>query len=164
MKTTRRLPIRSCQPGTIAQEGGRHGEGERTVTEGRGGNDEHCLIALKSHITVGLKSGLPNKISRFGLLSVFNSPYRAKHLLDFSYLVFFSTKVPSTLGVYYPPYPFQAPMPATDLLPSLSWDLSKHYTSRILPQEETGQVSSSYCPNMHSSRHTPSHFIYGTGN
>lgn len=51
-------------------------------------SDEHCLIVLKSLITVGFKSRLPNKISRFGLLSVFNPPYRAKHLPDFSYLVY----------------------------------------------------------------------------
>lgn len=47
-------------------------------------SDEHCLIVLKSLITVGFKSRLPNKISRFGLLSVFNPPYRAKHLPNFS--------------------------------------------------------------------------------
>lgn len=129
------------------------------------GSDEHCLIALKSHITVGLKSRLPNKISRFGLLSVFNSPYRAKHLLDFSYLVFFPLRCHLHWVSVIHPTLFQAPMP--DLLSSLSWDLSKHCTSHTLSQEETGKVSqasSSHCPDMHSSRHTPSYFIYGTGN
>ncbi|GAA6111120.1 uncharacterized [Tachysurus ichikawai] len=49
MKTTRRLPIRSCQPGTKAQEGGRHGEGERELSLREwGGNDEDCLIAFSS--------------------------------------------------------------------------------------------------------------------
>lgn len=164
MKTTRRLPIRSCQPGTKAQEGGRYGEGERELSLRWGGRQWRALpdcIKITHHCRVQVSASQQDITlwTAFSFQPTLQSKTSDRFLLSclFIYFLFFLQSL-QWMSVVAPPHAGHWPSPSSSI-----GSIRTHF----LPLEEVSKVSqasSSHFHNMKSSRHAPSRFIYGTGN
>lgn len=94
MKTTRRLPIRSCQPGTKAQEGGRYGEGERELSLRWGGRQWRALpdcIKITHHCRVQVSASQQDITlwTAFSFQPTLQSKTSARFLLSCLFIYFF---------------------------------------------------------------------------